>query len=335
MSKAPATPEKTPGQGVHSFQDVVLMAKGIKWSHALIAFCLSVTLWYTVTVRDKVESWIDVQVVFKGAPENLVISDGLINKLSVRVRAARGLSRSLVGRETTVVVNLSSITRGSNAIAITRDMLPFNAAYEVIEISPSRIQIVADVMASREIELETGFNGRLGPDLFVKSIKITPPVVTVSGADSLVTGIAKLLLPVPLGGDVPKGHSTVTVAVPAPSSVTVSPPQVSVDLEVDVRTRQMRLTRSVTVNGASGENGPEISPARVTIVAEIPESIAKDQTRLAEITAQVSMPQHPGPGKQTLPVTVKLPENATLVSVTPPQVTVMLPEATATPLPTQ
>lgn len=334
MSKAPVTPEKPQGQGVHSFQDVILLARSIKWSHVLIAFCLSVTLWYTVTVRDKVESWIDVQVVFRGAPENLVISDGLINKLAVRIRAARGLSRGLVGRDATVVVNLSSITRGSNAIAITRDMLPFTTAFEVMEVSPSRIQIVADVMASREIELETGFSGRLGPDLFVKSIKITPPAVAVSGADSLVTGIAKLLLPVPLSGDVPKGHSAVTVAVPAPSSVTVTPPQVSVDLEVDVRTRQMRLTRNVVLSPEPGGAGPEISPSRVTIVADIPESIAKDQARLAEITAHVDVPQPLGPGKKTLPVTVKLPENATLVSVTPAEVAVVSPETPA-PSPVQ
>lgn len=327
MSKTPATPEKQQSQGVHSIQDAILAARGIRWSYLLIAFCLSVALWYTVTVRDKVESWVDLQVVFRSAPENLVISDGLINKLSVRVRAARGLSSSIIGREGTVVVNLSSITRGSNAIAITRDMIPLSPAYEVMEISPSRIQIVADVKASREIELETGFNGKLGPDLFVKSIKISPPSVTVSGAESLVTNVTRVQLPVPLGPDVPKGLSSMTVAVPVPSNVTVSPPQVTVDMEVDIRTRQLKLTRNVIVDMETGGEPLETEPAKVAIVADIPESITKNSEQLAQITARVLVPQQLELGKRALPVTVDLPANATLVSVTPPEVAVVAPRA--------
>lgn len=320
MTPPPVTPDKQHAQGVHSVQDALQLVKDVRWSYALIAVCLAVTLWYTVTVRDKVESWVDVQVVFKGAPENLVISDGLINKLAVRVRAARGLSRSLTGRDATVVVDLSAITRGSNAIAVTRDMLPFNSAYEVMEVSPSRIQVVADIMAMREIELETSFSGKLAPDLFVKSIKITPPKVMISGADSLVSGIARVRIPVPLSQDVPVGESTVTVAVPAPTNVAVAPPQVTVDLEVGVRTRRLKLTLPVTVAPEQEALSLEISPDKVTIVADIPESVAKEAKKLADISAQVTMGDTRE--QQKLPVTVTLPENAALVSVAPPEVTV-------------
>ncbi|MCC8193226.1 MAG: hypothetical protein LIP28_01075, partial [Deltaproteobacteria bacterium] len=122
---APSNTDKPQAHGKNYPRLILSALKGIRWTSACIAFCLAVTLWYAVTVRDKVETWVDVNVQFKGAPENLVISEGLINKVAVRIRVARGLSRSLTGREASMVVDLSKITRGSNAIPITRDFLPF------------------------------------------------------------------------------------------------------------------------------------------------------------------------------------------------------------------
>ena len=318
---APDT-EKAKPQGRNYLREFFAMVKGIRISVALVAFCLAVTLWYTVTVRDKVESWVDVQVVFKGAPDNLIITDGLINKLSVRVRAARGLSRGLIGREATVVMDISSITRGSNAIAVTREMLPFNSAYEVIEVSPSRIVIEADTIASREIGIESWFEGKLAPDMFVKSLSLSPQQVSVRGGEKLVTGISRIRIPIPLNTDVSAGFSKLTVAVPAPVNVTVTPPQVEVELEVSVRTRQMRFTRSIVPMAYTDGHKPLITPERVVIVADIPESVAKDEKQLEAIVASVALPPDIGVGARALPVSVTLPENAKLVSVTPAEVTV-------------
>lgn len=319
MSTDNNTSDRTP------LKEILAQARDIRWSYAVIAFCLAVTLWYTVTVRDKVESWVDVQVVFKNAPDNLVISDGLINKLSVRIRAARGLSRVLTNREASVVVDLSQITKGTNAIAVKREMLPFNAAYEVIQTTPSRIVIVADTRTTRELALETYFSGKLPPDLFVKAIRVNPDKVTVSGAESLIAGVSRVRLPVPLATDTPSGHSTVTVAVPMPSSVAIAPPQVSVELEVGVRTRQVKFTRAVTPVGPKDGPVPAVQPEKVAIVANIPESIAKDEKKMAEITATVTVPQEIGEQAVKLPVSVTLPDNAGLVSVTPVEVSVSFP----------
>ena len=325
MNPTSSNSEKAPVQGKNYWHLFIAMVKDVRWSQALIAFCLAVTLWYAVTVRDKVETWVDVGVQFKGAPADLVISEGLINKLAVRVRVARGLSRSLTGREAAMVVDLSSITRGSNAIAITRDMLPFTTAYEVVEVSPSRILVVADTMATRVIDLESRFDGKLAPDLFVKSLTITPQKVEVSGADSLVSGVTRIRIPIPLTQDMPKGTTSLTVAVPMTANVTVNPPQVGIGIEVGVRTKQLKLTRPVTASGYKDGHAPAMTPDKVTIVANIPESLAKDQETLAAITASVELPPNITEEPRTLPVSVKLPDNAELVSVTPSEVTVMIP----------
>lgn len=324
MSNSSPDAEKKKPQGRNYVREFFVMAKGIRVSVALVAFCLAVTLWYTVTVRDKVESWVDVQVVFKGAPENLTISDGLINKLAVRVRAARGLSRSLTGREATVVVDISAITKGSNTIALTRKMLPFNSAYEVIEISPPRIIIEADTIATREINIESWFEGKLSSDMFVKSLSLSPQQVSVRGGERAVNGISRIRIPVPLSTGVPAGESRQTVVVPAPVNVTVIPPQVEVVLEVGVRTRQMRFTRPVVPMAYTDGHKPTITPEQVVIVADIPESAAKDAKLLETIVASVVLPPDIRIAPRNLPVSVLLPDNATLVSVTPAEVAIKI-----------
>lgn len=320
MNPLPDSEKQTPQRSF--LRDAVAAIAEIKPAYAVIALCLAITLWYTVTVRDKVESWVDVQVVFKGAPDDLIITDGLVNKIAVRIRAARGLSRSLTGRDATVVVDLSGIAKGGNAIAFAREMFPFNPAFEVVEISPPRILIVADGKATKEIALESGFEGKLEGDLFVKSLRLTPDKVTVSGAESHVSGVARLRIPVPLGADVPLGASVVTVAVAAPVNVSVDPPQVTVSLEVGIRTKQVKLVRNVIPRAYTDGRKITVAPAKVTIVADLPESLAKNSQALAEITADVALPPDMADAEHTLPVTVALPENARLVSVTPPEVAV-------------
>lgn len=320
---SPDTDKKKP-QGRNYAREFFVMMKGVRVSVALVAFCLAVTLWYTVTVRDKVESWVDAQVVFKGAPENLTISEGLINKLAVRVRAARGLSRSLTGRDATVVVDISGITKGSNSIAVTRKMLPFNSAYEVIEISPPRITIEADTIATREIDIESWFEGKLSPDMFVKSLSLSPQHVFVRGGEKVVNGISSIKIPVPLSTDVPAGNSRQTVAVPVPMNVAVTPPQVEVVLEIGVRTRQMRFTRSIVPKADTDGQKLVIAPERVVIVANIPESVAKDAKLLETIVANVTLPPDIGTDPRNVPVAVSLPDNATLVSVTPAEVAITI-----------
>ena len=323
---APAPPNDRPqAPGKNYLSLFVASMVGIRWSYALIAFMLAVTLWYTVTVRDKVETWVDVQVQFKDAPSNLVITEGLVNKVSVRVLVARGLSRGLTGREA-MVVNLSGIVRGRNAITISRDMLPFTSAYEVVEVSPPGILVVADAIATREIELGSFFEGKLAADLFVKSIRFTPQKVEAKGAETLLSGIPKVRIPIPLTSDMPKGTTNLTVAAPVPANVSVTPPQVGIDIEIGVRTKQVKVVRDITVTGYADGHNPEIVPAKVTIVADMPESLSGNKDILNVITATVALPPDIAQQARKLPVTVALPDNTELVSVTPAEVTVSIPE---------
>ncbi len=294
----------------------------VRWQYLLIAFSMAVTLWYMVTVRDKIETWVDVRVEFKSAPPNLIIRNGLINKVSVRVRAAKGLSRTFMERPFSVSIDLANLVKGTNTITITPAMLPFPSAFEVMDISPSRFQVVTDSLESRKVELDSSFEGTLSGDFFVKSLRMTPSTATVRGPESLVQRLNSIKVPVALGNGTRAGLNELLVPIPVPDEVTVEPAKVLLDLDVGVRTKVIRLTRQVTVDVPPGQS-VKIVPPRVTLEVAVPESLVGKQELLATIVATVTPPEG-AKGAPHLPVKVLLPENCSLKSVTPKDVTVTL-----------
>ncbi|MCC8193767.1 MAG: hypothetical protein LIP28_03880, partial [Deltaproteobacteria bacterium] len=106
----------------------------------------------------------------------------------------------------------------------------------------------------------------------------------------------------------------------------ITPPQIEISMEIGVRTKQLKLTRAVAGTGYVDGHTPVMAPEKVTIVADIPESLLRDQAALDAITATVSLPPNIAEEPRKLPVTVALPDNAELVSVTPAEITVTIPE---------
>lgn len=309
-----------------------LTLASIQWAYLLIAFCFSVTLWYGLTVRDKVETWVDMRLEYRGMPSDLVVRGGLAEKISVRIRAARGLTRTLTARSYSLSLDLATLTKGTTTFQIDPSMLPFTAAYEIIEISPSRIQVIADNRGTREMPVEITFNGALAQDFYVSSVTVTPKNVTIQGAETLVNTLSRLTVPVFLNADMGKGTHEFQASVALQEGINADPPRVDVLVHVDIRTSPVRVLREVSLELPKGMEA-KASPARVSIQAEVPASKAGTNAVLNAITATAVVPPGAETGSiLTIPLHIGLPDHATLTSVTPEEVRVTVTKGTV-PLP--
>ena len=63
----------------------------------LLAVFIAVSMWYMVSVRDRLEAQIEVNLDYVGVPANLVVTDGLISKAIVRLRGPETLLRPCGG----------------------------------------------------------------------------------------------------------------------------------------------------------------------------------------------------------------------------------------------
>ena len=103
-------------------------ASSSRWQTAfsvLLSLVIATGLWYLVVGRDHVETQVELRVEYRGLPSNLVIGDGMVNQLSVRLRGSAELLRNLHSRDLVYTVDHGRLNgiksadsaRGNNKLA--------------------------------------------------------------------------------------------------------------------------------------------------------------------------------------------------------------------------
>lgn len=292
-----------------------------RWREILLAFLMAVTLWYSVSGSEKLESQIDVRVDYRGLPQGLVIRSGLINKVTVRVQAPGAMLRTLSARDFTFYMDLSRVRKGRNMLPINLADLPFHSGIDVLDATPSRITLDVDTLESKEVPLVAEISG-LPPGDLAAEVSFMPPAITITGASELLAPIDKLSVPVLIEEPIVPGTSVTQRLLNLPEGVDYQPTEVKIATRIDFKRKQVKVSRSVQVDVPSSL-GKFVRPDKVDISLAIPESLADKAASNKEIKAFVRLEQY-DLGSYTLPVRVSLPNGAELVGVDPPQVSVTL-----------
>lgn len=293
----------------------------VRWRELVIAFLMAVVLWYGVSGSEKMESRVEVRVDYRGLPQGLIVRSGLVNKVSVRVRASVGMLRTLSGRDFAFSMDLSDVRKGENVLAINLSYLPFRTGVEVIDATPSRITLDVDTVESKMVPLVAAVTGDLPKD-YMAQVTFTPPEVTVTGASALLHNLQFIEVPVQVADPAIPGTTESKRLLPLPDGVDAEPNEVKLTTLVGLKRKLVRVTRTVQVD-APAAFGKYVRPDKVTISASVPESFAGKAGSSTDIKAFVHLEQREL-GIYTLPVLVSLPEGAELVGVEPARVSVTL-----------
>ena len=101
----------------------------------IVAIITAVGMWYVVSVRDRLEAQLEVSIDYNGVPPNLVITDGLISKVHVRMRGPELLLRAISQQTLTQAINLSGIKKGTTVVPLSGEhMGPQLRAFERVAI---------------------------------------------------------------------------------------------------------------------------------------------------------------------------------------------------------
>ena len=88
---------------------------------------LACGLWYVIVGNAHIESIIAVRVEYQSVPADLVVSEGMIDVVKVRVRASAELLQRLANRDLAYPIDLSKIESGANVVPIEiAQMVSFN-----------------------------------------------------------------------------------------------------------------------------------------------------------------------------------------------------------------
>lgn len=286
------------------------------WQYLILAFVLALVAWYSVSGREKVDAWMQASVQFTGMPEDLVVRDSLLQKLNVRVRGPKGLVRSLEERPLVYSMDLSQLKQGVNVLRIEPEKFPLAKPFEVVDVSPPRVEIHVDRLAVRQVPVKPVWEGTLDPDYQLMSVLVQPEKVTIRGPEKTVTNIRQVETQViSLPGATPGLIEQVT-PLSLPDEIVAEPGFVNVRLQFGVKTKVFSFELPLTVANRT-DYAASLSPETIKADVEIPLPLVREGKVEESVSATVVAEPFLGPGSYPRRPDVTAPEGGKVLSIVP------------------
>jgi len=287
------------------------------WQILLLSFVLACGLWYTVTVRDRLEVQAEVALNYRGMPENLMVRDGLLKSFTVQLRGPRELVRSLDTKMLTYSMDLSHLRRGTNVIALSA---PFTVAesraLDVMGLVPNQLVLEAEAVMESTVPLEPRFNSpTLAQALKAENLHVRPASITIRGPESVIKKLDSLKLDVPLELAA-TGDYQLSLSVSTPPQVTAMPGTVHVQYSIVGKRALAELERAPLLD-AKYSQPYQITPKKVTLTVELPEGLAGNKTYLEKVRVVINPKDLPLADSGEVKPSVELPEGARLMGIAP------------------
>ena len=287
------------------------------WQTILLAVAMAVFTWFLVTGREVVETWVDMPLVMTNPPEGMIIEEGLVDKIQVRLRGPKGLVGNLASQQLTYSLNLSNLKLGQQVMDIDSDKLPLPPTYEVIEVKPNRLKLFVDRRISKTIPLEPAWAGKLNADYKLLDVVASPDVVEVRGPETRIAKInhARVVLEEDFEDDVPKSWVE-NVAINLPDEIEASPGQVRVEAFFGPKTREIWVKMPLDLTPPEGYS-VSVAQDYVRLLIEGPIALFRDNEYRKDMVVKLVLGTPVTPGTFELNYDVVLPEGCRVVKKNP------------------
>ncbi|CCO24457.1 CdaR family protein [Maridesulfovibrio hydrothermalis] len=298
-----------------------------RWKIAALAFMMSVLTWYLVTGRDLVETWVEFPMEIINPPQGMIIRDGMITKVSARLRGPKGLIRNLDTKKLAYSLDTGHLVVGNNPVDIIPERLGLGSALEVVEIKPSHINLVMDMYVKKNVSVIPTWKGELHRDYTLKTKYSEPVEVTLRGPASILKRIAQIRTqPIMFDTDSP-GNWSGEVPLDLPDEVEANPGTVNVFIEFAVRKGKMWIKVPLYILGPDDIDFA-VSQNYVRLLVEGPKPFFRRNGFRDEITASIDLNATIPAGENVVPFDVSLPKGCTVIKTKPEAITVTISRQT-------
>lgn len=301
------------------------------WRFALLAILMALASWYLVSGREKVETWVEVPVVTTKTPKGLVVRDGLLNKVQVKLRGPKGMLRNIDSSGLSYVCDLADIQPGKFTVPLQAERVKTTGAVVATEIRPAKMPIQVAKVISKKLPVKPAWQGNLPDKWVVQDAVSYPPDIVVSGPESVVNSMQAVYTEKYVVPGNTTGQVVGTAPVLLPEEVSAEPDEVGVRFLFGPKMDTIRVSRHIlpSLPDASEHNATQemdIVPTRIKLVLEYPEGMAVDDKFKKSISVRLPENLDMTPGTQETPVKVLLPEGVHLLQSDPKTVRVHIPE---------
>ncbi|NDV19360.1 YbbR-like domain-containing protein [Pseudodesulfovibrio sp. JC047] len=287
------------------------------WQTAILALALALFTWFLVTGREVVESWVDMPVVMTNPPEGLIIEDGLVDKIQVRLRGPKGLVGNLANQNIQYHVDVSTLKIGAQVVDIDASNIPLPSTYEIIEVKPNRLNLKVDRRITKDIEVEAVWSGDLNSDYSLQEVVAVPNRVVVRGPETILRKLtkARAVMKEDFPDDVPSSWAE-DVGIELAPEIEASPGQVRVEAFFGPQTRQIWVKVPLEVQAPEGYK-VSVSQKFVRLLIEGPIFLFRDDEYRKDIVVNLLFGSEVAPGSLNLEYDVLLPDGCRIVKKNP------------------
>ncbi|WP_419788330.1 YbbR-like domain-containing protein [Pseudodesulfovibrio sp.] len=294
------------------------------WQTVLLAVAMAVFTWFLVTGREVVETWVDMPVVMTNPPEGMIIEEGLVDKIQVRLRGPKGLVGNLANQPLTYSLDVSHLRLGNQVMEIDADKLPLPPTYEIIEVKPNRLKLFVDRRTTKTVPLSPAWAGKLNPDYKLLDVVASPDTVEIRGPETRIGKInqVSVVLKEDFPDDAPKSF-VADVPVGVPDEIEASPGQVRVEAFFGPKTREIWVKMPLELVVPDDFN-VSVSQDYVRLLIDGPVALFRNNEYRKDMRVKLVLGSHVTPGTFELDYDAILPDGCRIVKKNPETITTVL-----------
>jgi len=293
------------------------------WQYRALALFMALVCWYVVSGQEKVETWLEVPLEFVNLPQHMEITSGFVSKIQVRIRGTSNQVRSLNPSRMAYKLDLGRIQAGTNVIPLVPESMVITSAVEVVEISPARLELVADVMVSKSVPVHLDWEGMPGEDMLLRGSKVEPEQVTITGfasALNAVDSVSTVRIQVPADGAL---NASGRARLLLPKDVRSSVASVGYELAFGFITQEIWVKMNLESVGYKGFSYT-FEPKFVRVRLEMPVRLLKDKDWRESLQMFVDPGANPAIGQSVIRPVPRFPEGVRILETKPEEIEIII-----------
>lgn len=225
----------------------------------IVAFFVACGLWYVVVGNDHLESNIAVRVEYGSLPENLIVADGRIETVYVRVKSSTELLKRLDNSDLIYRVDLNDTKKGVNVIPINMSQITNLNGFKLLSVDPQYIVMEVDEIKSKILPIRIEFNSFDEEDLYVSNLRISPSMIEVRGAAHILDELDFIPILFDLAKVPNQGHYSRPLQVSLSDNLKTQNPVINIDFDVNLETNTIDIIRPVMIRSKEITNLEQIA----------------------------------------------------------------------------
>ena len=292
------------------FKDTLLTDIWIK----IFSLVFAIFLWMSIVGGESAEELFVVPLTIKNVPQDMIISNEVIDYVNLRLRGQRGIIKTLNTKQIEVVLNLKDAVEGENNLTLFPEEIALPEGVTAVRVTPSLFKVRLDRLTQKELPVMPVFLGTPASGYKLGRVTANPARVVVMGLEETLRNQVQIETKHIDLFDKTSSFKTETELKPLNSNVYVKGPQkVKVEIEI-LGDRGQRTLSTIPVETGNQPHRVTLTPGQVAVVIA---GGKKELEQLSPADIQVSIPAQEEAGTFEVKPEVILPGGFKLERIMP------------------